>query len=196
MAEGPTRTRTSSRRRRSRPRSASQFMNRFTVTRADTCISCGLCESLCPYGVHKRIEGHARILPAGRQEVHRPVVRGQLLLLRRQLPHQLAVRQGRATTIASMGDPRWSAEMILATWRMAETGRPIAARPPGQHRQRPGEGSTSSTSGSREDWPRSIPTRISHRHRPEQARARARGYASRSRSTAEGCRSGPSASTR
>src|SRR4030042_298675 len=39
------------------------FINRFTVTRGDMCISGGLCASLCPYGVHKRVEGHAKILP-------------------------------------------------------------------------------------------------------------------------------------
>jgi len=40
-----------------------KFVNRFVVERADSCISCGLCASLCPNGVHKRVEGHASILP-------------------------------------------------------------------------------------------------------------------------------------
>ena len=38
-------------------------MSRYQVTRADSCINCGLCESLCPYGVHRRVEGHVKIMP-------------------------------------------------------------------------------------------------------------------------------------
>ncbi|HXZ24031.1 MAG TPA: 4Fe-4S dicluster domain-containing protein, partial [Methanomassiliicoccales archaeon] len=37
-------------------------MNRFRVSRADNCINCGLCEALCPYGVHRRIEGHVGMM--------------------------------------------------------------------------------------------------------------------------------------
>jgi NAD-dependent dihydropyrimidine dehydrogenase PreA subunit len=45
-----------------------KFVNRFIVERKDTCISCGLCESLCPYGVHKRVEGHTKVLPPYNQK--------------------------------------------------------------------------------------------------------------------------------
>ena len=38
-------------------------MARYRVARADSCINCGLCESLCPYGVHRRVEGHVKMLP-------------------------------------------------------------------------------------------------------------------------------------
>ncbi len=38
-------------------------INRNNVIRADSCISCGLCATLCPQGVHRRIEGHVHLLP-------------------------------------------------------------------------------------------------------------------------------------
>lgn len=164
------------------------FMNRFTVTRADTCISCGMCESLCPYGVHKRIEGHARILPPDDRRCIGPSCDVNYFFCVANCPtNSLSVKA--SDNFASMGDPRWSAEVIMATWKMAETGRPIRSttRPT---RELPAEGSTSSTSDSQRSWSRA--TRRGYR-RPwtSTGGARARGYASRSRSTGAACRSAP-----
>ena len=107
-----------------------QFMNRYTVSRADTCISCGLCESLCPYGVHKRIEGHARILPPDDRRCIGPSCEVNYFFCVANCPTKsLSVKD--SDNYQCLGDPRWSAEMVLATWRMAETGKPIALDDPG-----------------------------------------------------------------
>src|SRR5512136_2215538 len=101
-----------------------RFMNRFTVTRASACISCGLCASLCPYGVHKRIEGHARILSPDDRKCIGPSCAVNYFFCVANCPtNSLSV--GGSETFASLGDPRWPSEMILATWQQAETGRPL-----------------------------------------------------------------------
>lgn len=107
-----------------------RFVERFTVTRARTCISCGLCASLCPYGVHRRIEGHARMLPPDSRKCIGPACEVNYFFCVANCPTEsLSVRP--SETFASMGDPRWTPEMILATWAQAETGRPLPLDHPG-----------------------------------------------------------------
>jgi len=107
-----------------------KFMNRFTVTRASTCISCGLCASLCPYGVHKRIEGHAKILPPDDRKCIGPSCEVNYFFCVANCPtNSLSVKP--SETFISLGDPRWTSEMILATWAMAESGKPLLLDHPG-----------------------------------------------------------------
>jgi glutamate synthase domain-containing protein 2/NAD-dependent dihydropyrimidine dehydrogenase PreA subunit len=106
------------------------FINRFTVTRADSCISCGLCASLCPYGVHKRVEGHAKILPPDDRKCIGPSCEVNYFFCVANCPtNSLSV--SKSDTFVSLGDPRWPSEMIMATWHMAETGRPLPLEHPG-----------------------------------------------------------------
>jgi len=107
-----------------------RFINRFTVARADTCISCGLCASLCPYGVHKRIEGHVKILPPDDRRCIGPSCEVNYFFCVANCPTN-SLTVGPSETFASLGDPRWSSEMILATWAMSETGRPVPLDHPG-----------------------------------------------------------------
>lgn len=107
-----------------------RFINRFTVLRADTCISCGLCASLCPYGVHKRIEGHVKILPPDDRKCIGPSCSLNYFFCVANCPTgSLSVKT--SDTYLSMGDPRWTSDMILATWAQAETGRPLPLDHPG-----------------------------------------------------------------
>ncbi len=85
-----------------------QFMNRYSVRRADTCISCGMCESLCPYGVHKRVEGHAKILPPDDRRCIGPSCEVNYFFCVANCPTKsLSVRE--SDNYASMGDARWPA---------------------------------------------------------------------------------------
>jgi glutamate synthase domain-containing protein 2/NAD-dependent dihydropyrimidine dehydrogenase PreA subunit len=107
-----------------------KFVNRFTVTRADTCISCGMCQSLCPYGVHKRVEGHVKILPPDDRKCIGPSCSVNYFFCVANCPtNSLSV--GVSDTFESLGDPRWTSEMILATWQQAETGQPLDLDHPG-----------------------------------------------------------------
>lgn len=107
-----------------------KFVNRFAVSRADTCISCGTCASLCPYGVHKRVEGHAKILPPDDLKCIGPACEVNYFFCVANCPTgSLSVKL--SDTFASLGDPRWTSEMVLATWAQAETGRPLPLDHPG-----------------------------------------------------------------
>lgn len=106
------------------------FMNKFAVTRAGTCISCGMCASLCPYGVHKRIDGHTKILPPNDRNCIGPSCEVNYFFCVANCPTQsLSVKT--SDNYLSLGDPRWPVEMILALWKQSETGTPIPLDDPG-----------------------------------------------------------------
>ena len=101
-----------------------KFINRFTVSRAEACISCGMCASLCPYGVHRRVEGHAKILPPDDRRCIGPSCSVNYYFCVANCPTgSLSVKV--SDNYTSMGDPRWTSDMILATWAQSETGRPL-----------------------------------------------------------------------
>lgn len=106
------------------------FLGRFAVTRADACISCGLCASLCPYGVHRRIEGHARILPPDDRKCIGPSCEVNYFFCVANCPTK-SLSVGPSETFMSIGDPRWTSEMIMTTWQMARTGKPVPLDHPG-----------------------------------------------------------------
>jgi len=107
-----------------------KFINRHTVARAHTCISCGLCASLCPYGVHKRIEGHVKILSPDDRKCIGPSCEVNYFFCVANCPtNSLSVKP--SDTFVSLGDPRWTSEMIMATWAMAESGKPLPLDHPG-----------------------------------------------------------------
>ncbi|HUT26816.1 MAG TPA: glutamate synthase-related protein [Methanomassiliicoccales archaeon] len=107
-----------------------KFVNRYVVERKDTCISCGLCESLCPHGVHQRIEGHARIMPPYNQRCIGPSCASNDFHCVTHCPtSSLSVRN--SETFSALGDVRWTTDMILATWHMAETGEALPLDHPG-----------------------------------------------------------------
>ena len=106
------------------------FTGRWSVDRRATCISCGMCASLCPYGVHRRIDGHVSILPPDDTRCIGPACERNTFYCVANCPTKsLSVKP--SETFASMGDPRWTAEMILTTWSMAQSGRPVPVEHPG-----------------------------------------------------------------
>ena len=102
----------------------SRFRNtigKYTIRRNSRCISCGLCADLCPYGVHPRYDDYARPL--------RPVTHKCIGFLCRQNDYYCIDRcPVNALTLRSnpmletLGDYRWTPEMLLAHYEMAETG--------------------------------------------------------------------------
>jgi len=99
-------------------------MARFRVARADTCISCGLCASVCPYGVHRRIEGHVKIMPPADVKCIGPSCSANPFFCVKHCPTG-SLSVGMNPVYASMGDPRWTADMIVATWKQTENGDPL-----------------------------------------------------------------------
>ena len=83
------------------------------------CISCGLCATLCPYGVHLRYENYSMpIRPRDYRCIGfkcRPTIS-----LREALPqHAIAEHESYP---GDAWDHRWPAEMLMGHWHMSETG--------------------------------------------------------------------------
>ncbi len=94
---------------------------KYKITRADACISCGLCAQRCIYGVHERMEGYNRVRP--------PIdYRCIGFKCRANDFHCVARCPRKALTLSlnpmyeALGDVRWTPDMITGTWIMAETG--------------------------------------------------------------------------
>jgi glutamate synthase domain-containing protein 2/NAD-dependent dihydropyrimidine dehydrogenase PreA subunit len=94
---------------------------RTLIRRTDACVRCGQCVQLCPYGVHVDKPGYKYFAqprldrcvgPACEKTDHYCVAR---------CPHG-ALQKVENPMVKVMGDYRWTSDMILATWKMAETG--------------------------------------------------------------------------
>jgi len=98
-------------------------IGKFRVHRAQTCQKCGKCVELCPYGVHTRPEGY--------RSINRPLDYRCIGFECEKTNHYcVEACPNEALSIAvnpsfeTLGDYRWTADLIVATWQMAETGRP------------------------------------------------------------------------
>jgi glutamate synthase domain-containing protein 2/ferredoxin len=96
-------------------------IGKYIVKRNSRCVSCGLCARQCPYGVH--------VKPAGYTKMARPLdykclgfnCEAHEFYCVRNCP-QKALSMGLNPILETIGDYRWTAEMLLGHWYMAETG--------------------------------------------------------------------------
>lgn len=103
------------------PFRAARKLGPYLVSRdLKKCIACGMCEIVCPRGVHERKYGYAvTSFPkswlcdscGGEPECMLRCPRG-------------ALEVGVNTLLDVVGDERWTGELIAATWMEAETGMP------------------------------------------------------------------------
>jgi glutamate synthase domain-containing protein 2/formate hydrogenlyase subunit 6/NADH:ubiquinone oxidoreductase subunit I len=96
---------------------------KYIIRRNDDCTLCGKCASVCPKGVHVLKPGykyfsapHLNVCvgPSCRNTDHYCV----------DLCPQKALQLVENPMMKQLGDYRWTSDMILATWKMAETGEP------------------------------------------------------------------------
>jgi glutamate synthase domain-containing protein 2/formate hydrogenlyase subunit 6/NADH:ubiquinone oxidoreductase subunit I len=96
---------------------------KYIIRRSDDCTLCGKCASVCPKGVHVLKPGykyfsapHLNVCvgPSCRNTDHYCV----------DLCPQKALQMVENPMMKQLGDYRWTSDMILATWKMAETGEP------------------------------------------------------------------------
>jgi glutamate synthase domain-containing protein 2/NAD-dependent dihydropyrimidine dehydrogenase PreA subunit len=103
----------------------SRFRNtigKYVVRRNANCISCGLCAELCPYGVHPRYENYAKtIRPKDHKCIGYACKANDFYCIDRCPQQALTLRLNPA--LETLGDYRWTAEMLIAHWEMAETGK-------------------------------------------------------------------------
>jgi glutamate synthase domain-containing protein 2/ferredoxin len=96
-------------------------IGKFKVDRLASCIACGRCAEVCAYGVHLKPEGYKYTV---RPQDYRCI--GPACLETGQdcmsLCPENAIRVSLNPNAECLGDPRWSSDLVLSTWHMAETG--------------------------------------------------------------------------
>ena len=102
----------------------SRFRNtigKYTIKRSSSCTSCGLCAELCPYGVHPRYEKFSKSLrPVEHKCIGFKCKENDYYCIDRCPEKALTLRLN--PVLETLGDYRWTAEMLIAHWEMAETG--------------------------------------------------------------------------
>ena len=103
----------------------SRFRNtigKYVVRRSSRCTSCGLCAELCPYGVHPRYDNYSNALrPVNHRCIGFACMENDFFCVDRCPEKALTLSLN--PILQTLGDYRWTAEMMIAHWEMAETGR-------------------------------------------------------------------------
>ena len=100
----------------------SRFRNRvskYRVYRSSACTACGKCAELCPHGVHVQ-SGDRMLRPREWLCIGGTCGKNKFYCVDNCPESALSV--GANPLFETMGDARWPADMLLATWIMAETG--------------------------------------------------------------------------
>ncbi len=97
-------------------------LSKYRVVRTSACIACGRCTEVCAYRVH--IKGGNRML-APRSDLCRgpDTCRANNAYCADHCPVD-AIRVGVDPMWETFGDPRWTPDLLVSTWRQAETGQP------------------------------------------------------------------------
>jgi len=104
-------------------RAPSRFRNpigKYKIHRGPSCIHCGLCAELCPMGVHQLL-GKKMLLPQDWNCIG-PSCQGNEFYCLTRCPKG-ALRMVANPNLQALTDHRWPADLLLATWQQAETGR-------------------------------------------------------------------------
>jgi len=96
-------------------------LGKYQVWRNELCGKCGKCVEICPRGVHVRPDGYVDFVRGldWRCTAERCKENGTFCV--EHCPNQ-ALRIEETPIYKAVGDYRWTADLILSTWHMAETG--------------------------------------------------------------------------
>ncbi len=108
---------------RNKPSRFKHQVPKYKVTRSSACINCGTCAKTCPFGVHERVEGHNKVKPPLDYKCIGFECQGKDFYCVTKCPTK-ALSLSLNPIYATLGDFRWTADMITGTWIMAETGYP------------------------------------------------------------------------
>jgi glutamate synthase domain-containing protein 2/ferredoxin len=96
---------------------------KYKVIRSDACINCGTCAKTCPYGVHERVDGHNKVKPPINHKCIGFQCQDKDFYCVAKCPRQ-ALSLSLNPMYETLGDFRWTPDIITGTWIMAETGYP------------------------------------------------------------------------
>lgn len=97
-------------------------LTKYRVERTSACIACGKCAEVCGFGVHK-LAGQAMLGTRSRFCMGSEYCKARGAYCADACPVG-ALRVGENPAWQTFGDPRWPADLLVATWEQAETGRP------------------------------------------------------------------------
>lgn len=100
-------------------RTPSRFRNpigKYRLHRTEACIACGTCVDLCPYGVHVKRRGRVFV------ERHHLCVGPDCPNPCHEACPVKALSIARNPDFDVMGDYRWTPDLLVSTWHMAEFG--------------------------------------------------------------------------
>jgi glutamate synthase domain-containing protein 2/NAD-dependent dihydropyrimidine dehydrogenase PreA subunit len=96
-------------------------IGKFSVHRDSNCIACGKCVETCPYAVHVRPAGYRLPLrPLDYRCIGPECSKTNHFCVTACPKHSLSVTEN--PVFETMGDCRWSPDLLAGTWHMAETG--------------------------------------------------------------------------
>ncbi|MCL5104935.1 MAG: glutamate synthase-related protein [Armatimonadetes bacterium] len=96
-------------------------LGKYRIWRSELCNKCGTCEKVCPRGVHERPEGYVDFVRGNDWRCTAAKCKENGTYCVDKCP-QKALRIEETPLYKSLGDFRWTADLILSTWYMAETG--------------------------------------------------------------------------
>jgi glutamate synthase domain-containing protein 2/ferredoxin len=98
-------------------------IGKYSIRRASTCVNCGRCVELCPEGVHRRPDGYRQVIRPLDYRCIGPDCEKTDHYCIAACPQQ-ALSLYENPSFATLGDHRWTPDLIVSNWQMAETGRP------------------------------------------------------------------------
>ncbi len=99
---------------------------KYIIRRSDDCKLCGKCAEVCPQGVHVLKPGYKYFAAPHQNVCIGPACKDTGHYCVDLCPNK-ALRMVENPMMKVLGDYRWTPDLILATWKMAETGAPPPA---------------------------------------------------------------------
>ncbi len=98
-------------------------IGKYSIHRSSDCIACGRCVEVCAHGVHLRPEGYRRpIRPFDYRCIGPECIESGRSCVDACPRHALSFSVN--PVFETIGDCRWTPDLLVSTWCMAETGEP------------------------------------------------------------------------